>query len=113
MLVVACGSPGFGSAWWCVRAEAAFPDDGILPTTLLTRKDEVDKLNASQLARLPASAQSAEFVATDSGNADAAENGCPARRVLQLKVGAQVILLRNISVESGAAVISLPRLSLA
>ena len=81
------------------EAKAAFAQDGILPTTLLTRKDEVDALNAAQLAKLPGAVS--EYKASDSGNAEVAEQACPARRLLRLKVGAQVILLRNVSVEMG------------
>lgn len=75
---------------------------GIEPTSLVTRKDTVNKINSEQLAKLPGKVVS--FNAKDTGSShytDALSSTCPANAWLRLKTGAQVILLRNISVEDG------------
>ena len=85
--------------------------DGIRPTSLLTLKKEVDAMNLRELAQLPGASRA--FLAKDSSASSAAggtlgstyleqlQANCPARARLELKVGAQVILLRNLSVGSG------------
>lgn len=76
--------------------------DGIRPTSLLTLKREVDDLNTRELSSLSGAVQN--FRARDTGAGSAMEvlaASCPARASLDLKVGAQVILLRNLDVSSG------------
>ncbi|PRW58054.1 ATP-dependent DNA helicase PIF1 [Chlorella sorokiniana] len=74
-------------------------EDGILPTKLYTHREDVDALNAQQLRALPGEAR--RFVAQDAGSPDVLAAACPARRTLDLKVGAQVMLIRNISHRQG------------
>jgi ATP-dependent DNA helicase PIF1 len=77
------------------------PDAAV--TCLRARNRDVDALNASAFAALPGDPR--VFLAQDEGP-DAAEvaalrKHCPAPDRLELKVGAAVILLRNLHVESG------------
>ncbi len=77
--------------------------DGIIATVLETRKASVDAMNHQRLELL-AGGEPKEFRAKESGVKyllDQLKNSCPARPVLSLKVGAQVILLKNINVSAG------------
>ena len=65
------------------------PDDGTI--TLATRNDAVNRINASALARLPGRALTAK--AEVSG--DFGSRNYPADETLELKIGAQVMFLRN------------------
>ncbi|HWD62093.1 MAG TPA: AAA family ATPase [Humibacter sp.] len=71
------------------------PDDGTI--TLATRNDSVNRINASALAKLPGRALSAK--AEVSG--DFGTRNFPADETLELKVGAQVMFLRNDSGQGG------------
>jgi ATP-dependent exoDNAse (exonuclease V) alpha subunit len=65
------------------------PDDGII--TLATRNDTVNRINKASLDRLPGRALTAKAeVSGDFGN-----RSYPADESLELKVGAQVMFLRN------------------
>lgn len=91
--------------------DALAAHDGIRPTSLLTLKKEVDAMNQRELSQLPGAPRA--FLAKDSSASSAAggtlgsayleqlQANCPARARLELKVGAQVILLRNLSVATG------------
>ncbi|PSC73053.1 ATP-dependent DNA helicase PIF1 [Micractinium conductrix] len=74
-------------------------DDGILPTKLFTHREDVDLINAQQLKALPSEPH--KFVAQDVGSGEVLAAACPARRTLELKVGAQVTLIKNISQRQG------------
>ena len=75
-------------------------EDGILPTQLFTHRADVDAINSRQLESL--AGDCVTFKAKDSGRDLAAlEASCPAPRILKLKVGAQVMLTRNISPKLG------------
>jgi ATP-dependent exoDNAse (exonuclease V) alpha subunit len=65
------------------------PDDGTI--TLATRNDTVNRINAAALRRLPGRALTAK--AEISG--DFGKHNFPADEALELKVGAQVMFLRN------------------
>eukprot|EP00884_Botryococcus_braunii_P016133 jgi/Botrbrau1/3202/Bobra.37_2s0032.1 len=74
--------------------------DGILPTQLHTHRTDVDSVNAQRLAELVGS--SVSFSCRDSGpNQDALASLCPARKSLELKVGAQVVLIRSLRPAEG------------
>lgn len=86
--------------------------DGIQPTSLMTLKKEVDSLNLRELGGLRG--ETKVFHAKDSSTAsiggmagssflEQLQSNCPARSKLELKIGAQVILLRNLSLASGLA----------
>lgn len=65
------------------------PDDGVI--TLASRNDAVNRINAAALKRLPGRLQTAKAeVSGDFGN-----RNYPADQELELKVGAQVMFLRN------------------
>ena len=72
--------------------------DGILPTQIFTHRRDVSKLNEEELSKLPGKIYS--FESEDSGESNhlkLLQTNCPAQKCLNLKVGAQVILLRSIS----------------
>ena len=77
--------------------------NGIRPVRLFTHRADVDGVNAESLAKIPGRA--IEFRAIDTiarrGAAQLLERTCPAPRSLHLKVGAQVILRRNLAQEEG------------
>lgn len=80
-------------------------EDGndIVATKLLSRKQHVHEVNAGHLKRLKG--EDRIFVAKDEVSSDnqcrILDGVCPAREQLTLKVGAQVILLRNLDVSEG------------
>ncbi|HEY5224198.1 MAG TPA: AAA family ATPase [Microbacteriaceae bacterium] len=71
------------------------PDDGTI--TLATRNDTVNRINASALKRLPGRALSAKAEITG----DFGSRTYPADETLELKVGAQVMFLRNDTGQGG------------
>ncbi|KAK9905728.1 hypothetical protein WJX75_005308 [Coccomyxa subellipsoidea] len=73
--------------------------DSILPTKLYTHTDDVDAINSRHLAEL--SGEAVRFVAQDTGNPDTLKSACHAKAVVELKVGAQVMLTRNVSAKRG------------
>lgn len=77
-----------------------FPDDAIAPTMLMTHKKQVDQMNQQELAKLPG--ETITFKAKDNGASDfymrSLKSSCNARDALPLKVGSQVVLLKNLSV---------------
>lgn len=80
--------------------QALDTSDGILPTKLYTHREDVDLVNGQLLAALPA--QAVRYVAQDSGTSLALlTSACPARGVVELKVGAQVMLIRTLSASRG------------
>jgi len=76
-------------------------DDGIEPTILYAKKNNVDQENSIRLDQLAGDCKI--FKANDSApfekNLELLEKGCPAKADVSLKVGAQVILLKNLDVE--------------
>ena len=79
--------------------------NGVQATQLHTHNDAVDAINRDKLKALQA--ESMVFEALDSTTRealqDALDRTCPAKRVLELKVGAQVMLLKNLNVARGRA----------
>jgi hypothetical protein len=67
--------------------------DGIEPTQLFPINRDVDKINSSKLGALPG--KMSTFKSVDKGNSPFVEQleGCQAPAELELKVGAQVMLL--------------------
>lgn len=74
-------------------------DDGILPTQLFTHRADVEALNLRELESLKG--DMVTYSAHDSGDSALLDGSCPAPRKLQLKIGAQVMLTRNISSRQG------------
>ncbi len=84
------------------RVGATFPNDGIEPVRIFCRNVDVNLYNAERLAALPGQVKT--YTARDSGmpyHTDAFNKNCPAPQMLDLKVGAQVMLLVNVDVENG------------
>ncbi len=74
--------------------------NGILPTVLYSRNINVDEKNNGALMRLPGKEYG--FKAVDTGDKQLVQmidKNCSAPSLLRLKVGAQVVLLRNLSNE--------------
>jgi ATP-dependent DNA helicase PIF1 len=78
--------------------------DGIEPTRLFTLKRKVEELNAARLAALKG--KFVDFAAHNSGNPThvaALAKNCQVPETLRLKVGAQVMLVKNLDVAEGLA----------
>ncbi len=73
--------------------------EGANATWLLTRKAEVEERNARMLARLPGAAVTLQAV--DVGQSELLDRATPVRKSISLKVGARVLLMKNISVAEG------------
>lgn len=79
-----------------------FKNDGIQPIYIYCKNVDVDIGNKRKLAEIKS--PSKFFYSKDSGlkhHIDAFDKNCQAAKIIELKVGAQVMLLRNISVEEG------------
>ncbi|XP_030219661.1 ATP-dependent DNA helicase PIF1 [Gadus morhua] len=75
--------------------------DGILATRLCTHKDDVELTNENKLKQLPGSEHVFEALDSDPSQVKTIDAQSPVSRALQLKVGAQVMLTRNLEVERG------------
>ncbi|XP_003418406.4 ATP-dependent DNA helicase PIF1 isoform X5 [Loxodonta africana] len=86
-----------------LRATAAHKvgRDGIVATRLCTHQDEVALTNERWLQELPGEVHSFEAMDSDPEQARTLDAQCPASRVLQLKLGAQVMLVKNLAVSRG------------
>lgn len=86
------------------RINATDPNPEIEPVSLCTHNADADHINTAKLDALPG--DEVEIAAADSGSdfaKDTLDKNCIAPKTLRLKVGAQVMLLWNIDVESGLA----------
>lgn len=84
------------------RINASFPKDGIEPVRIFCKNFDVDRHNKEQIDRLTTPAKT--YIARDNGAphfVESLDKNCPAPKVLELKIGAQVILLSNLDVERG------------
>ncbi|KAM9183174.1 ATP-dependent DNA helicase PIF1 [Dugong dugon] len=75
--------------------------DGIVATRLCTHQDDVALTNERRLQELPGKVHSFEAMDSDPEQAQALDAQCPASRLLQLKLGAQVMLVKNLAVSRG------------
>ncbi|MBN3298607.1 PIF1 helicase, partial [Amia calva] len=75
--------------------------DGILATRLCTHKDDVELTNERKLEQLPGAVRVFEAVDSDPQLVKHIDAQSPVGRVLQLKVGAQVMLTKNLDVQRG------------
>jgi len=82
-----------------VGCRLAAEDAGIQATKLFSRRRDVDRLNEEELARIDAPVHT--FEANDKGDTAMMNKRCLAPEVLNLKVGAQVMLLKNLDVAAG------------
>lgn len=83
----------------CVQKE--LPEmNGVLPSVLVTHRTNCDQQNQERLEELPGTR--VEFLAEDRGDLSYLQgNSCVVKRILQLKVGAQVILIKTIDTSRG------------
>lgn len=84
------------------RIDFKYPDDGIDPVYLFCKNYDVEKLNKELLAEI--NSPSRIFKSIDEGNSyniNLFDKHCPAIKDLELKVGASVMLLRNIDTKIG------------
>ncbi|XP_038179827.1 ATP-dependent DNA helicase PIF1 [Arvicola amphibius] len=86
-----------------LRATAAHKvgRDGIVATRLCTHQDDVALTNERRLKELPGEVHSFEAIDSDPELSRTLDAQCPVSRVLQLKLGAQVMLVKNLSVSRG------------
>lgn len=75
--------------------------DGILATRLCTHKDDVELTNDNKLQQLPGSARVFEALDSDPALVRTIDAHSPVGRIIQLKVGAQVMLTKNLDVARG------------
>ncbi|XP_039533679.1 ATP-dependent DNA helicase PIF1 [Pimephales promelas] len=75
--------------------------DGILATRLCTHKDDVELTNENKLKQLPGAMRVFEAVDSDPMLVQTIDAQSPVSRLLQLKVGAQVMLTKNLDVQRG------------
>ncbi|XP_040912193.1 ATP-dependent DNA helicase PIF1 [Toxotes jaculatrix] len=75
--------------------------DGILATRLCTHKDDVELTNDSKLQQLPGSVRVFEALDSDPALVKTIDAHSPVSRLIQLKVGAQVMLTKNLDVSRG------------
>lgn len=79
-----------------------FADDGIKPVRLFCKNIDVDGYNMAELLKIKS--PSRKYYSSDDGS-DAwkqfFDKNCPAPNTLELKIGAQVILLKNLDVAAG------------
>lgn len=75
--------------------------NNIIPTQLYTHRRDVDLVNMRQLQKLQT--PSVSFIAQDSDSMHSAmlDSLCPTQRKIELKVGAQIMLNRNIDLNRG------------
>nr|XP_055058562.1 ATP-dependent DNA helicase PIF1-like isoform X3 [Misgurnus anguillicaudatus] len=83
------------SAYHCIER------DGILATRLCTHKDDVELTNENKLKHLPGPVRVFEAVDSDPMLVQTIDSQSPVGRLLQLKVGAQVMLTKNLDVQRG------------
>ena len=74
--------------------------DGIKPTQLCVHRAEMTAANEAELSKLEG--ESKTYYAVDSGDSRLLKD-CPAAEEVKLKVGAQVVLLRNLYTDMGLA----------
>jgi len=75
--------------------------DGILSSRLCTHREDVLHINTQHLADLPGETKVFTAVDSEQWAAKTLDSLVPAPRTLSLKVGAQVMLLKNVSVGEG------------
>ncbi|XP_053785089.1 ATP-dependent DNA helicase PIF1 [Desmodus rotundus] len=75
--------------------------DGIVATRLCTHQDDVALTNERRLQELPGKVHSFEAIDSDPEQARTLDIQCPVSKLLQLKLGAQVMLVKNLAVSRG------------
>jgi len=84
------------------RVDAKFPNDGIQPIKIYCKNVDVDTFNKQELLKIKE--ESRHFHSIDNGSEHHIkffDRNCPAPKILELKKGAQVMLLKNIDLDRG------------
>jgi len=74
---------------------------GIVPTKLCTHTDDVNLINKRELAKCQGDEKRFTAADSDTGLAKFLDSHTPVESLITLKVGAQVMLLKNLNVSSG------------
>lgn len=75
--------------------------DGIVATKLCTHTQDVTKINNEQLGKLPGPIQVFNAIDSDPGLSAILDNQLPVPSKMELKIGAQVMLMKNLNVQNG------------
>ncbi|XP_048353210.1 ATP-dependent DNA helicase PIF1 isoform X2 [Sphaerodactylus townsendi] len=75
--------------------------DGILATQLCTHKDDVELTNTKRLQKLSGEPRCFKAVDSDPGLVKTLDAQCPVSSIIELKLGAQVMLTKNLDVSRG------------
>ncbi|XP_059036771.1 ATP-dependent DNA helicase PIF1 isoform X2 [Mustela lutreola] len=75
--------------------------DGIVATRLCTHQDDVALTNERRLQELPGEMHTFKAMDSDPEQARTLDAQCPVSQILQLKLGAQVMLVKNLAVSRG------------
>jgi len=79
----------------------SFLDSGIIPTKLCTHSDDVNMINNKELNKCMADEKVYRAQDSDSSMTTFLNNHTPVDHILRLRVGAQVMLLKNLNVSQG------------
>ncbi|XP_062843848.1 ATP-dependent DNA helicase PIF1 [Trichomycterus rosablanca] len=90
-----------GTAQLLKSANNPIERDGIMATRLCTHKDDVELTNENKLKQLPGPVRVFEALDSDPMLVKTIDAQSPVGQVLQLKVGAQVMLTKNLDVQRG------------
>ncbi|XP_072024041.1 ATP-dependent DNA helicase PIF1-like [Amphiura filiformis] len=82
-------------------ASHSIDKDGILATRLCTHKEDVEQLNKIQLQKLDGDSVLFEAYDSDPELAKHMNNQCPVGSRIELKIGAQVMLAKNLDIQRG------------
>jgi len=75
--------------------------DGVIATRLCTHKVDVEDLNVSSLKQLEGDSKIFQSTDSEEGYSSMLDTQCPVPAKLELKLGAQVILCKNLDVQRG------------
>ena len=81
--------------------ENTIDSDGVLATRLCTHKENVEQINKVQLQSLPGKSMFFQAIDSDQNYSKTLDSCCPVKKNLELKVGAQVLLTKNLDVGQG------------
>ena len=82
-------------------AENVVERNGIKATRLCTHRDDVEHINSEQLQKLPGEKLTFHAVDSDPNFSKFMESHTPVLGTMVLKVGAQVMLMKNIDISKG------------
>jgi len=83
------------------RTKGNVPRDGIVPTKLCTHTEDVNMINKKELEKCEGEEKRFHAIDSDPGLSKFIENSTPVEGEVRLRVGAQVMLLKNLNVSTG------------